>query len=338
MNQTPDKSLQAYNTFGFKVKAKQYYIIDSLNTLEKILRKCYADELFILGGGSNILLTGDLNQTVLHIKLKGIALLEENDHEVIIRAQAGENWHEFVRYCVAHDYGGIENLSLIPGNVGTAPIQNIGAYGVELQDSFVACEAINRQTLERKTFKKEDCRFGYRNSVFKNVLKNQYIITNVTFKLHKPPHQLHTSYGSLKRELQTMGVKHPTITNISDAVINIRQAKLPDPQKIGNSGSFFKNPIINETEFDKLQENFPELPYYKISDNHYKIPAGWLIDQAGFKGYRSGDAGVHQHQALVLVNYGKATGKQILKLAHKIQCAITAKYNLHLEMEVNIIK
>lgn len=332
-----NQSLKAYNTFGIDVKAKQFLSVQSKADLLKILKQCYASELFILGGGSNILLAKDLDRTVLHIDLKGKSILNETGKTVIIRAQAGENWHDFVRYCVSKNFGGLENLSLIPGNVGTAPIQNIGAYGVELQDSFVECEAVNIQTMEKRTFSKEDCKFGYRNSIFKNELKGQYIITSVVFKLTKKHHQLHTSYGSILNELDEMKVGTPTITDISNAVINIRQRKLPDPTELGNSGSFFKNPIVTTGKFEQLQADHPEIPSYKIDDKHVKVPAGWLIDKAGLKGYREGDAGVHKNQALVLVNYGSATGDDILNLAKKIQKTIGQTYGLNLEMEVNLI-
>jgi len=337
MNVTANQSLKPYNTFGFDVKAKQFFEVNSETDLKKILKKVYADELFILGGGSNILLTGNINRSVLHINLKGISLVNENETHVIVQARAGENWHQFVRYCVSKNYGGVENLSLIPGNVGTAPIQNIGAYGVELQDSFLKCEAVHRQTLEKKIFKKEDCHFGYRDSIFKNEFKNQYIITRVVFRLTKKHHRIHTDYGNLSQELEAMGVQYPTLKDISDAVIRIRQKKLPDPKKIGNSGSFFKNPIISKAEFDELQAKFPEVHYYQLSENRFKIPAGWLIDHAGFKGFRKGDAGVHKRQALVLVNYGNATGEEILQLARHIQETIKNRYGLELEMEVNVI-
>lgn len=337
MVSTPNQSLKNYNTFGFDVRAKQFIAIEDEKYLKKILEKFYSDELFVLGGGSNILLTRDLDLTVLHIRLKGISIVNENKSHVILRAKAGENWHEFVRYCVDHNYGGIENLSLIPGNVGTAPIQNIGAYGVELQDTFVECEAINRQTLETRVFKKQDCHFGYRNSIFKNELKNQYIITNVTFRLTKDFHQIHTGYGSIKKELKKMQIEHPTISDVSDAVINIRRSKLPDPKNIGNSGSFFKNPVIPKQEFEELKEKFPDVRYFEVGTSQFKIPAGWLIDQAGFKGFRQGDAGVHENQALVLVNYGNATGLEVLKLARKIQETIKETYGIALEMEVNAI-
>lgn len=337
MKSSRNQSLKAYNTFGFDVTAKQFFSIEKEENLNQALQKCYTDELFILGGGSNVLLTGDLNMTVLHVNIKGISICNENDQQVIIKAGAGENWHHFVRHCISKGYGGLENLSLIPGKVGTTPIQNIGAYGVEMRDCFVECEAIHRQTLEKKAFQKEDCHFGYRESIFKNELKGQYIITSVTFRLSKKHHQLHTSYGAIQAELKAMEVEYPSIEEVSNAVIRIRQSKLPDPAELGNSGSFFKNPIIDKAAFEKLQKKFPEVKYYKLNNKQYKIPAGWLIDQAGFKGYRSGDAGVHKHQALVLVNYGTATGKDILHLAQKIQREIKATYGLDLEMEVNVI-
>ncbi len=333
-----NQSLKAYNTFGFDVRAKQYFLINTKEELVKVLKKCYADELFILGGGSNILLAQNIAKTVLHINLKGIRVRNENKNSVLVEAKAGENWHQFVRYCIEHNYGGLENLSFIPGNVGTTPIQNIGAYGIEMQDTFVECEAINRQTLECRTFTKEECHFGYRDSVFKNRYKNQYVITSVTFKLSKKNHQLHTDYGSIQEELTAMKIEYPTIADVSDAVIHIRQKKLPDPRKLGNSGSFFKNPIIDKEKFETVQKQHPSIRFYKVNENQYKIPAGWLIDQAGLKGYREGDAGVHEHQALVLVNYGKATGQDILHLAHKIQKKIKEIYNLSLEMEVNVIQ
>lgn len=337
MELIPNQSLKHHNTFGFDVKAKLYAAINTVEDLKEILKTSYADELFILGGGSNVLLSKDLDCTVLHINLKGITILNESASHVIIQAKAGENWHQFVRHCVENGYGGLENLSLIPGNVGTAPVQNIGAYGIELQDSFVECEAIHRQTLEVRTFKKEECHFGYRNSIFKNEAKDLYIITGVTFRLTKNNHQLHTSYGSIQEELQAMQIAHPSIKTISDAVIRIRQRKLPDPNQLGNSGSFFKNPIITEAEFKTLQVAHPEVKYYEVPGNQYKIPAGWLIDQVGFKGYREGDAGVHKNQALVLVNYGKATGEDILNLARKIQAKVKENYQINLETEVNII-
>jgi len=330
-------SLKNLNTFGFDVKAKQFLTVSQEEDLKDVLKKFYADELFVLGGGSNILITGNIDKTVLHINLKGIQILNQSKDTVIIKAMAGENWHDFVQFCIEQDFGGLENLSLIPGNVGTAPIQNIGAYGVELQDTFVECEAINRQTLEIRTFSKEECKFGYRDSIFKNKFKNQYIIVSVTFRLSKKLHQLHTEYGSIQKELSLMDIDHPTIKDIANAVIKIRSEKLPDPKEIGNSGSFFKNPIISKEHFLSLKEEFPHLKYYKVNEDQYKIPAGWLIDQAGLKGYRQGDAGVHHRQALVLVNHGEATGEQVLDLAKMIQRKIKEIYQIDLEMEINVI-
>ena len=329
-------SLKQYNTFGVDVKARKYISVNNTNELRDVLQQAYASEIFVLGGGSNMLLTQDLDKTVVHINIKGIKFISENKDHVVLKVGAGENWHQFVLYCIEKGYGGLENLSLIPGYVGTAPIQNIGAYGVELKDSFESCEALRIQTLEVENFSNGQCEFGYRNSVFKNKLKGEYIITSVNFKLSKRNHQLSTSYGAIQAELDKHNIKEPTIKNISDAVINIRQQKLPDPRELGNSGSFFKNPIINKTQFKKLQKEFPEMPFYALRANQIKIPAGWLIDQAGLKGYRKGDAAVHKNQALVLVNHGNASGQEILALSKEIQEKIYQKYNIKLEAEVNI--
>lgn len=331
-------SLKNYNTFGIDVKADRFVSVTTVEELRSILRRSYAAELFILGGGSNMLLTRNIHKTVVHIGLKGKRIISEDEKEVIVEGAAGENWHEFVLWTLEQNFGGLENLSLIPGNVGTSPIQNIGAYGVELKDSFVSCEAMNVQTLEVVQFNLIDCEFGYRNSVFKNQLKNQYIITSVQFKLTKKDHQISPDYGAIKEELQRVGISEPGIKDISDAVIRIRQSKLPDPLKIGNSGSFFKNPVISKMTFDKIQEKHPELPSYPVSEEQVKVPAGWLIDQSGLKGYRDGDAGVHSKQALVLVNYGTATGEQILELAEKVQKTVYEKFGIELEPEVNIIE
>lgn len=330
-------SLKNHNSFGIDVRANRFISVENTDDLRTILRKTYASEVFILGGGSNMLLTGDIKKTVIHIGIKGKEIISETEDQVLIRAAAGENWHEFVLWSLEQNYGGLENLSLIPGNVGTAPIQNIGAYGVELKDSFVSCHAMNIQTLEEREFSLEDCEFEYRNSVFKNQLKGQYIITSVNFRLTKKDHSLHTDYGSIKAELESSGIDSPTIRDISNAVISIRQSKLPDPARLGNSGSFFKNPVIPVKQFEKLQEKFPGVPSYHVSDEAIKVPAGWLIDKAGFKGYREGDAGVHSNQALVLVNYGEATGQEILALSEKIQREIKKKFGVQLEPEVNII-
>lgn len=329
-------SLKDLNTFGIDVNARKLIRLSSEEDLKTVLQQAYSSEIFILGGGSNMLLTADLEKTVLHIALKGKKVISEKGNEVIVRAMAGENWHEFVLWSLEQDFGGLENLSLIPGNVGTAPIQNIGAYGVELKDVFESCEAINIQTLETRTFNLKDCEFGYRNSVFKNILKGKYIITSVNFRLTRKEHQLRTDYGAIRTALAERNIEKPGIKDISDAVISIRQQKLPDPAEIGNSGSFFKNPVINMEDFRELQEKFAEIPHYPLSDSEVKVPAGWLIEKTGLKGYRKGDAGVHQNQALVLVNYGKATGKEILELSEYVREKVRSKFGIQLEPEVNI--
>lgn len=330
-------SLKPFNTFGIDANAESFCNITSVNTLEKVLREQHTNPLFILGGGSNMLLTKDINALVLHINLKGIEVISETANSVVIKAMAGENWHEFVEWCLQHNYGGIENLSLIPGNIGTAPIQNIGAYGVELKDVFLSCEAIHIKDQSVRTFSKTDCNFGYRESVFKQELKGNYIITSVNLQLTKNTHNLQVDYGAIKNELEASKITNPTIQDISTAVINIRQSKLPDPKEIGNSGSFFKNPIISAKQFKKLEENFPDAPSYKISVKEVKVPAGWLIEKAGFKGKRFNDYGVHNKQALVLVNYGNANGKDIFELAKLIQKTVKRIFNIAIETEVNII-
>lgn len=330
-------SLQPYNTFGIHARATSYCNITNETTLIDVLKNEKDQALFVLGGGSNILLTKDIDALVLHINLKGIEVVKDVDDTVFVKAMAGENWHQFVLWCLEHNYGGIENLSLIPGNVGTSPIQNIGAYGTELKDVFENCEAINISNQEKRIFKKEDCKFGYRESIFKQDLKGKYIITSVTFRLSKNNHKLHTNYGAIQEHLKALGIKNPTIKDISNAVIAIRQSKLPDPKDIGNSGSFFKNPVISISQFEQLQTNFPEVPFYKVSDTLVKVPAGWLIEQAGFKGKRFNNYGVHNKQALVLVNYGDAKGSDIKKLAKLIQNTVERLFNISIETEVNII-
>lgn len=331
-----NKSLKPYNTFGIDVIAKKFISVETVEEIKTILKRTYAAELFILGGGSNMLLTQDIEKTVVHINLKGKRLIKETKAAVFVEAMAGENWHQFVLWCIENGYGGLENLSLIPGNVGTAPIQNIGAYGVELKDTFYSCKALNIQTLQEKEFTLEECEFGYRDSIFKSGAKDRFIIASVSFKLTKENHQLNISYGAIAAYLKEAGVKNPSLKDISNAVIKIRQSKLPDPQVLGNSGSFFKNPVISKEKFLKLQESYPEIPHYELSEGEVKIPAGWLIDKAGLKGFRKGDAGVHKEQALVLVNYGNASGMEILNLAKEIQAKIRSKFNIDLKAEVNI--
>ncbi|WP_299778305.1 UDP-N-acetylmuramate dehydrogenase [uncultured Formosa sp.] len=330
-------SLKPYNTFGIDVVAKHFVTISNLEDLEKVLALKEYPEKLILGGGSNILLTKDVDALVILIRLKGISIISKTDDTVLVKANAGENWHEFVLWTLSHNFGGLENMSLIPGNVGTSPIQNIGAYGVELKDIFESCEAINLKTKAITVFKKEACEFGYRNSIFKHRAKGQYIITSVTFKLTTKNHTLHTNYGAIIAELEAMQVTEPTIQEVSNAVIAIRKSKLPDPKKIGNSGSFFKNPVVDKSVYLETLKQFPDLPSYPVSETEVKIPAGWLIEKAGFKGKRLGNYGVHKNQALVLVNYGGATGYDILKLSTIIQQTIQRIFNITIESEVNIL-
>ncbi|MBC8769217.1 UDP-N-acetylmuramate dehydrogenase [Arenibacter sp. BSSL-BM3] len=333
-----DISLKEYNTFGIDAKAKFFCEINSIEGLKEILAiKDYPD-FFVLGGGSNMLITRDLENLVLYINLKGIDIIWENSDEVCIKVNAGENWHQMVLWTLDQNYGGLENLSLIPGNTGTAPIQNIGAYGVELKDTFVSCDALEIATQKLKTFTKEECQFGYRDSYFKNEGLGKYIITSVNFKLSKRNHNLHVGYGAIVSELQNNGITDPSIRDVSNAVIAIRKSKLPDPKELGNGGSFFKNPVISKQEFDKFTKIYPDAPFYKVSEKEFKIPAGWLIEQCGFKGKRFGDAGVHKHQALVLVNYGNASGKEIIDLAEKIIESVLERFGIRITPEVNIIK
>jgi UDP-N-acetylmuramate dehydrogenase len=329
-------SLKNYNTFGISVNAKRFISIDSVYQLQQLLK--VEKDIFLISGGSNMLLTKDIENLVVHIDIKGISIDREDSNAVYITVNAGENWHEFVVWCVENNYGGIENLSLIPGNVGTCPIQNIGAYGVEVKDTITKVEALHIETGKLVSFASDKCNFGYRNSIFKNEVKGKYIITSVSFKLTKIKHQLNTSYGAIDVELASKEIKEPTLKDVSDAVIAIRKSKLPDPKEIGNSGSFFKNPVVSKAQFLKIQEKHPNIPSYVVSDEEVKIPAGWLIEQAGFKGKRFGNFGVHEKQALVLVNYGNATGLEIYQLAVKIQETILQKFGITLEIEVNIIQ
>ncbi|MGB7393123.1 MAG: UDP-N-acetylmuramate dehydrogenase [Pricia sp.] len=338
MNVQENISLKPYNTFGIAANARYFIDIHSVDELRQALQLEGYPERFILSGGSNMLITGDLDKLVLHIDIEGKEIVGENDDEVVLKVMAGENWHELVLWTLEQNYGGLQNMSLIPGNIGTAPIQNIGAYGVELQDTFVSCDAIRIEDQSLHTFSKADCRFGYRDSFFKNEGRGRYIIVSVTFKLTKRQHAIDTSYGAIEKELEKQGISHPNIKDVSKAVIAIRQSKLPDPKVLGNSGSFFKNPIISASEFHIFTDQHPEAPFYKVSEDAYKIPAGWLIEQCGFKGKRFGDAGIHSNQALVLVNHGNATGKEIIDLAHRIIGAVAQKFDIKIEPEVNIIQ
>ncbi|HLT51955.1 MAG TPA: UDP-N-acetylmuramate dehydrogenase [Arenibacter sp.] len=331
-------SLKEYNTFGIEAKARFFCEIKSVNELRNAIQLKGYPDFFILGGGSNMLITRDLDYLVLYINIKGIETVWENEDRIRIRVNAGENWHQMVLWTLERDYGGLENLSLIPGNTGSAPIQNIGAYGVELKDSFVECEAMDITSGDPITFSREACKFGYRDSYFKNEGKGKFIITSVQLELTKKNHRKRLDYGAIASQLQFQGITDPSIRDISNAVIAIRQSKLPDPKELGNSGSFFKNPVLDQKEFDKFIGTYPTAPFYKITAGEYKIPAGWLIEQCGFKGKRFGDAGIHERQALVLVNYGGASGQQLIDLAHLISDRIYKKYQITIVPEVNIIK
>ena len=334
-----NKSLRNLNTFGIDVTAKYFVSISSVEELKELSNTHTFNEeyLLILGGGSNILLTKDFHGIVLKNNIMGIKVVEETENDVLIEIGAGENWHQLVLFCIKNNFGGIENLSLIPGNVGAAPMQNIGAYGVELKDTFVFLEAFNIEKKQIENFNSKDCRFGYRESIFKKELKNKYIITKVALKLTKPPHKLNTNYGDIQKELERLNISVPTIKDVSDTVIKIRRSKLPDPKEIGNSGSFFKNPIINKSDFEQLYLKYPTIAHYKVDDNSVKIAAGWLIEHAGWKGKTILSYGVHKKQALVLVNYGGSSGGDIYKLSLAIIDDIKEKFGIELEREVNVI-
>jgi len=338
MNIQKNISLKTYNTFGIDVKARFFIEINGLAQLHKILEIKGYPKKFILSGGSNILLTKDIEALVIHINLKGIDIVEENKDEVVIKVMAGENWHDLVLWSLEHGYGGLENLSMIPGNTGTAPIQNIGAYGVELKDVFVSCAAMEIATGGLVEFDAGACEFGYRDSIFKNSAKDKFIINSVKLKLSKHNHQLNTGYGAIESELNKNGIVHPTIQDVSHAVIAIRQSKLPDPKELGNGGSFFKNPVVSKKTYERLKKKFPNIPSYNVDKDQFKIPAGWLVEQCGLKGKRFGDAGVHEKQALVLVNYGTATGNEIVELAQRIHQEVDNKFKIRIHPEVNIIQ
>lgn len=326
-------SLKKLHTFGLEVQAADYISVAHETELRKILP--LPKNHLILGGGSNMLFTKDFEGLVIHNKIKGIEVVEENEEQVLVRVGGGEIWHELVLWAIEQNYAGLENLSLIPGSVGAAPIQNIGAYGVELKDVFDRLEAMNLETGVIETFGFEDCGFAYRESIFKGTLKGKYFITRVLLRLSKQA-TFNISYGAIQKVLED--TQSPlSIRSISNAVIQIRTQKLPDPKEIGNSGSFFKNPIVEIAVAKALQEKYPSIPVYPVNNDFNKLAAGWLIDQLGWKGYRKGDAGVHQHQALVLVNHGNATGEEIWALAKEIQASVQKEFGILLEPEVNII-
>jgi UDP-N-acetylmuramate dehydrogenase len=327
-------SLRRYNTFGIDVIAKSFCEFHSHDQLSEITSEYEGKQMLVLGGGSNVLFTKNFEGLVLKNELKGIEIIQESSKNVLIKAGAGENWHQFVMHCIRQNYGGLENLSLIPGNVGASPMQNIGAYGVEIKDVFYELEAYHIRDKITKTFSKDECKFGYRESVFKNIYKDQFIITSVTYRLNKEP-VFNTSYGAIRHELENMEVEDLSLDAISSAVINIRTSKLPDPRKLGNAGSFFKNPQVSMEKFLSLKDENAAIVAYPQGKG-MKLAAGWLIEQCGWKGYRKGDAGCYPKQALVLVNYGNATGKEIYELSEEIIASVKKKFGVELEREVNI--
>jgi UDP-N-acetylmuramate dehydrogenase len=334
------KSLKPFNTFGIDVKAAHFITISSLNQLQELLQTdIYKNEKhLILGGGSNMLFTKDFNGLVIKVDLKGIDIVDKSEENITINVASGEGWHELVMHCVQNNWGGIENLSLIPGLTGAAPIQNIGAYGVEIKNVIDEVHGIDLSTGEWRAFKNEECCFGYRESVFKHALKEKYFISSVTLTLTKKTHQFNITYGAIHDTLKSMHITTPTVQSISDAVIAIRQSKLPDPRVIGNAGSFFKNPTITQQHYQSLQKSFPEIPSYPSVNQEVKVPAGWLIEQCGWKGKKINEVGVHVHQALVLVNYGNGNGEEIFDLAMKILASVKEKFSITLTPEVNIIR
>jgi UDP-N-acetylmuramate dehydrogenase len=365
--------LKAYNSFGIKVYAQKFIKVTAVDELVELLKE-HSDgyrKLYILGDGSNILFTGDFDGTIVKLSNRGIEVLKEDDEEVHLRVAAGEDWDGLVEFCVNNGWGGLENLSGIPGQVGSSPIQNIGAYGSELKDHFISLEAVNKCSGEPIKYTTEDCRFGYRDSIFKRALRGRVVITHVVFRLSKKP-VFNLSYRALSNKLGRLSSEEINLKKIREAVLEIRASKLPDPKVIGNAGSFFKNPVVSTSLLEELKERFPGIVYYESSQfpvpssqfpvpssqfpvpssqsnyellpancelrtANYKLAAGWLIEQAGWKGYREGDAGVHKDQALVLVNYGKATGREILDLSKKIQRSVNEMFGIELEKEVNVV-
>lgn len=334
-------SLKAYNTFGVEAKAKYFVEVTTIEELKEAITFSNSQTpkipVLFLGGGSNILFTKDFDGLAIKLNLTGISEEVINENEVWVTAKAGENWHNFVMYCLGKNYGGLENLSLIPGNVGTSPMQNIGAYGTEIKDVFVSCKVLDLENLKLTTFDLEECRFGYRDSIFKQEGKGKYVILEVTFKLTTQNHIIKTEYGAIKSELENLGIENPTIQDVSKAVINIRQSKLPDPKETGNAGSFFKNPTIPLAQFKALKERFENIQGYP-NGNFVKVPAGWLIEQSGWKGKQIGNVASHKLQALVIINAtGNATGKEVFDFSTEIINSVKEKYGIELEREVNII-
>ena len=332
-------NLRPYNSFGFDALAKYFVEINAIDDLQTLIQsgELKKHKTLILSGGNNVLFQKDVfNGLVVYINTKGVEILREDGNEIIVRAQAGEDWPEFVKQMVGMGLHGIENLAHIPGKVGAAPVQNIGAYGMELKDSFLQCEAINLTTGEKRVFTKEECRFGYRESIFKSELKGQYVITSVDFLLKKNA-PLHLKYGNIKAYLEQNGIESPTLQQLHDAICAIRDAKLPDVKQIGSAGSFFKNPVISAEQFEALQKDYPNMPHYDEPNDMVKVPAGWLIEQAGWKGWRNEHVGVYEKQALVLVHYGGGTGQDIVQLAQRIKNSVEAKFGIRISPEVNFV-
>ncbi len=332
-------SLKPFNTFGVNANSKYFAEANSVEELLETLKFSNTKTLplLFLGGGSNILFTKDFDGLAIRLNLKGINEKIVDDNHILVTAKAGENWHQFVMYCLDKNYGGLENLSLIPGNVGTSPMQNIGAYGTEIKDVFETCKVLNLQTSKTEIFNREQCRFGYRDSVFKQEGKGKYVILEVTFRLTRTVHRIDVEYGAIQSELEKLGIINPTIQDVSKAVINIRQSKLPDPKITGNAGSFFKNPTILLHQYENLKQQFENIPGYPNGD-FVKVPAGWLIEQAGWKGRQIGNVASHNFQALVIINAtGNASGKEVFDFSTMIIDSVKEKYGIELEREVNII-
>ncbi len=330
-------SLTQFNTFGVSVNTPLFAEVRSSLELQEVLKDPRFEDALILGGGSNVLLLQDLSRPVIKISIPGIRIMEETEQTAIVSAGAGVVWHDLVMWCIANNLGGIENLSLIPGLVGAAPIQNIGAYGVELSDVFHNAIGIGRKIGDSKIFEAEDCEFGYRDSIFKNELKDEYVITTLRLSLTKTQHQLHLDYRGITQTLDEMGINTPTIDDVAKAVIRVRTAKLPEPKSLGNAGSFFKNPVVLKDKAAQIAELYSDMPSYSINNQFTKIPAGWLIEQSGFKGKTFGNVGMHKNQALVLVNYGGATGVELWEHAQRVMDAVFSTFDIELEPEVNLI-
>lgn len=332
-------SLRPLNTFGVEARARYFVEVNNRGELEELLKHPVLRDQrrLILGGGSNVLFTRDFDGLVIRVRIKGTELSGEKSDYVLLSIGAGEVWHETVMHCIEHDWGGIENLSLIPGTVGAAPIQNIGAYGVELMQVIHAVDGVDLATAVRRTLTPDECGFGYRDSIFKHALKENFFISSITLRLTKVTHQMNVAYGAIREQLEQKKIVSPTIRDVSDAVIAIRRSKLPDPAVIGNAGSFFKNPVVTPDVAAEIKRVFPKIPFYSAENQYVKIPAGWLIEQCGWKGKRNGNVGVHAQQALVLVNHGKGTGEEIVELSKQIQQSVKEKFNIALATEVNII-